>query len=178
MALCLLPSKWLNNKNEIPVRRLNEQEHPVYFLQSEMNHIFDDFFRSCDMPLMGRSYTLSPFGGYQPSVAMPCIDVHETDKEFRISVELPGMTENDIEVSLSNDILTVSGEKKQEVAENVKGWYRMERSYGSFARSIPLPCEVEQHSCRALFKNGVLTVSLPKTLEAQATMKRIPVKRE
>jgi HSP20 family protein len=181
MAFNLLPSKWLNKRNGITVRREDgqqEQEHPVYSLQREMNRVFDDFFHAWETPLLGRSFDLSPFSTFEQSAATPRIDVHETDKELRISAELPGMTEKDIDVSLSKDMLTISGEKKQETEENVKGWYRMERTYGSFTRSIPLPCEVDQDRCQASFKNGVLTVSLSKTPQAQATMKSIPIKKE
>lgn len=179
MAFNLLPAKWLNNKrNDIPVRREDDHEHPVYSLQREMNHIFDDFFRSWDMPARGGSFALSPFSAQEQSVAMPRIDVHETEQELRISAELPGMTEKDIEVSLSKELLTISGEKKQTTEENVKGWYCMERRYGSFTRSLPLPCEVDQDSCQASFKNGVLTVSLKKAAQAPVTTKSIPIKRE
>lgn len=179
MAFNLLPSKWLNNKrNEISVRREDEQEHPAYSLQREMNRVFDDFFRSWDMPLMGRSFDLSSFGSLDHSAISPRIDVHETDRELRISAELPGLTEKEIDVSLSRDTLIIKGEKKQEHEENIKGWYRMERSYGTFMRSIPLPCEIDKDTCNASFKNGVLTVSLSKTVEAQNTMKSIPVKKE
>lgn len=181
MAFNLLPSKWLNKRNGMTVRREEEQqqEHPAYSMQREMNRIFDDFFRSWDMPLMGRSFgDLSPFGTFEQSAAMPRIDVHETEKELRISAELPGMTEKDIDVSLSKDMLTISGEKKQESEENVKGWYRMERCYGSFTRSISLPCEVDQDHCQASFKNGVLTVTLSKSPQAQARVKSIPIKKE
>jgi HSP20 family protein len=100
------------------------------------------------------------------------------DKELRISAELPGLNENEIDVSLSRDMLTISGEKKQECEQNVKGWYRMERSYGAFTRSVSLPCEVDQDSCNASFKNGVLTVSLKKTPQAQASVKSIVIKKE
>ena len=180
MAFNLLPSKWLNNnkRNEIAIRREEEQEHPAYSLQREMNRLFDDFFHSWDMPLMGRSFDLSPFSTFEQSAVTPRIDVHETDKELRISAELPGLNEKEIDVSLSKDMLTIKGEKKQEHEENVKGWYRMERSYGAFTRSIPLPCEVDQNNCTATFKNGVLTVSLTKTAQAQSTMKSIAVKKE
>ncbi len=176
MTFNLLPSKWLNNKrnNEIAVRREEEQEHPAYSLQREMNRLFDDFFHSFDM---GRSFDLSAFSTLEQSAVTPRIDVHETDKELRISAELPGLTEKEIDVSLSKDMLTIKGEKKQEHEENVKGWYRMERSYGAFTRSIPLPCEVDQDNCNASFKNGVLTVALSKTAQAQSTTKSITVKK-
>lgn len=178
MAFNLLPPKWWNKKNDIAIRQEDDQEHPAYSLQREMNRVFDDFFRACEMPLMGRSFDLSPFSNLEHSATTPRIDVHETDKELRISAELPGMNEKDIDVSVSKDTLTISGEKKQENEQNVKGWYRMERSFGAFTRSVPLPCEVDQDKCSASFKNGVLTVSLSKCPQAQASLKSIPIKKE
>ena len=176
MAFNLLPSKWLNKRNEVAIRREDEQEHPAYSLQREMNRVFDDFFRSWDMPTLSRPFELYPFGALENNALNPRIDVSETDKEVRISAELPGLTEKDIDVSLTKDMLTIKGEKKQEQEENVKGWYRMERSYGTFMRSIALPCEVDEEHCNATFKNGVLTVSLSKTAQAQSNTKNIPVK--
>ncbi|MBP9089848.1 Hsp20/alpha crystallin family protein [bacterium] len=185
MDFKLLPSKWLNKKNGLTVHRDdstdfndNKEEHPVYSLQSEMNRLFDDFFRATEMPMLGRSFALSPFSSADHSSLTPRIDVRETDKELRISAELPGLSENEIDVSLSRDMLTISGEKKKECEQNVQGWYRMERSYGTFTRSISLPCEVDQDSCNASFKNGVLTVSFAKTAKAQASAKSIPIKKE
>lgn len=185
MDFKLLPSKWLNKKDGLAVHRDNstdfndnKEEHPVYSLQSEMNRLFDDFFRATEMPMLGRSFAFPSFSNLEQSAITPRIDVRETDKELRISAELPGLTENEIDVSLSRDVLTISGEKKQECEQNVKGWYRMERSYGAFSRSVPLPCEVDQESCNASFKNGVLTVSLAKTPQAQASSKSIAIKKE
>lgn len=178
MTFNLLPSKWLNRKNEITVPREQESQHPVYSLQNEMNRLFDDFFRVWDSPMMGASNSLSPFSTFERTDMTPRIDVHETEKELRISAELPGLIEKDIDVSLTKDMLTIRGEKKQESEQNVKGWYRMERSYGAFSRSIPLPCEVDQDSCNASFKNGVLTVSLSKTVQAQAIAKSIPIRKD
>jgi len=183
MDFKLLPSKWLSKKNGLEVRREDrnehrEVEHPIYSLQTEMNRLFDDFFRASEMPMFGRSFGLSPFSSLQESSIHPRIDVHETEKELRILAELPGLTEKDIDVSLSKELLTISGEKKQESEQNVKGWYCMERSYGTFSRSIALPCEVDADSCNASFKNGVLTVSLTKTPQAQTSTKSITIKKE
>lgn len=178
MAFNLLPSKWLNKRNEIAIRREDGPEHPAYSLQREMNQLFDDFFRLWDMPMMGRAFDLHPFSTFEQSALTPRIDVRETDKELRITAELPGLTENDINVSLCKDTLTIQGEKKQESEGTVKGWYHMERSYGKFTRSVPLPCEVDPDHCTASFKNGLLTVSLSKTVQTQAQSKSIPVRKD
>lgn len=177
MAFNLLPSKWRNKRNDISIRRAEEQEHPVYSLQREMNRIFDDFFRAGDTPF-GPSLDLFPLSTFERTAVTPRIDVQETEKELRILAELPGMSDKDIDLSLTKDMLTISGEKKQETEQNSKGWHCKERSYGTFKRAIPLPCEVDQACCTASFKNGVLRVSLSKVPQAQANLKSIPIKRE
>ena len=105
----------------------------------------------------------------------PRMDVSETDKEIVVSAELPGLADEDIDVSLSLGMLTISGEKKQEKEKKGRNYYHVERSYGSFQRSIPLPAEVDTNQVDAVFKKGVLTVTLPKTGAAQAG-KKIAVK--
>ena len=155
---------WKRGEKEIPVKR--EDEYPAYALQREMNRLFDNFFRGFSLTPFGESW-----GGFNP-----CIDVTETDKEIKVSAELPGLDENDIELTLSNDMLTISGEKKEETEDKGKNYYRMERSYGSFQRSIALTPGVETDKVEAKFNKGVLTITLPKTAEVQKHVKRIPIK--
>lgn len=100
----------------------------------------------------------------------------ETDKAIEVSIELPGMEMKDIEVTVNDDMLTVKGEKKIERQEEKKGYYLSERSYGAIYRTIPLPPGVDGEKAQASFKNGVLTIKLPRTPEAQAKVKRIEVK--
>lgn len=156
----------------LPIR--HEEQHPVYSLQQEMNKLFEDFFRA---PLWDDFGQHSPLANDQfVGQVMTRVDVSETDKELLVKVELPGMTEKEVEISISQDLLTISGEKKQEKEQTEKGWYRMERQYGSFSRSIPLPYEVESDKAEALYKNGVLSIKLPKSAAQQKTTKSIPVK--
>ena len=153
-------------KKSVPAGR--EDDHPFALLRREMDSLFDNFFGGFDMePFEGR---LGPFN--------PKVDVTETDKEIRVSAELPGMDEKDIEVSLQKDALTIKGEKKEEKEDKGKDYYKMERSYGSFSRTIPLPVEVDTEKIEAAFKKGVLTVTLPKTPKAVAETKKIAVKVE
>jgi HSP20 family protein len=137
--------------------------------QQEMNRLFDDFF--------GRS-GLEPFGGWGEGWGLfsPRVDVAETDREVVVSAELPGLDDEDIDVSLSRGMLTISGEKKQEKEKKGRNYYRVERSYGSFQRSVPLPSEVDTGKVDAVFRKGVLTITLPKTAEAKAR-KRIAIKK-
>jgi len=153
-------------KKSVPVRR--EEEKPFALLRREIDSLFDNFFRGFDIePFESR------MGAFTPQV-----DVTENDKEIKISAELPGMDERDIDVSLQNDMLTIKGEKKEEKEDKGKDYYRMERSYGSFIRTIPLPVEVETDKVEAKFKKGVLSITLPKTAKAVAETKKIAVKVE
>jgi HSP20 family protein len=153
-------------KKSVPVRR--EEESPFTLLRREMDSLFDNFFRG---------FELEPFESHMGAFT-PKVDVNETDKEIKISAELPGMDEKDIDVSLLNDMLTIKGEKKEEKEDKGKDYYRVERSYGSFSRTIPIPVDVETDKVEAKFKKGVLNITLPKTAKAVAEAKKIAVKVE
>jgi len=161
----LIPWRKREEKS-VPIRR--ESEQPIGLLQRDFNRMFDEFFRG---------FGLAPFRGFgeQWDMFSPRVDVAERDKEIEVSLELPGMDEDDIDVTLSRDTLTVSGEKREESEDRGQNYYHMERSYGSFRRSIPLPAQVDENKAQATFKKGVLTISLPKTAKAQSR-KRIPVR--
>ena len=105
----------------------------------------------------------------------PSLDVVDEDKAFRVTVELPGMTDKDVAVTVDDRTLTIRGEKKEEKEKKDKDVFRRERAYGSF-RTIELPGDVDAAKIEAKFKDGVLTIELPKTKEAQERVKQIPVK--
>jgi HSP20 family protein len=106
---------------------------------------------------------------------MPQIDLRETAKEIKVTAELPGMEEKDLEVSLLDGALTIRGEKSEEHEEEKGDVHRSERQYGMFERVIPLPSEVDLDGVSATFKKGVLKITLPKTKEAQSNRRVIPV---
>jgi len=106
----------------------------------------------------------------------PAVDVSETDKALEVSAELPGLSEDDVDIQITGDTLTIRGEKTDAHKEERKGTYVSERMYGSFYRAVPLPPGVEIDKAEANFANGVLTVTLPKSEEAQQQVKRIEVK--
>jgi len=106
----------------------------------------------------------------------PSLDVVDDEKAFRVSVELPGMTDKDVSVTVEDRTLTIRGEKKEEKEKKDKDVFRRERAYGSFRRTIELPGDVDAAKIEARFKDGVLTIDLPKTKEAQERVKQIPVK--
>ncbi len=107
---------------------------------------------------------------------VPRIDVTENDKEYRVTAELPGVKEKDIDLSVTGNLLTIKGEKRSEKEEESAGFYRHERVFGSFSRTIPFPVEVDLERVTAKFNEGVLNVSVPKTMEAQKHSKKIQIK--
>jgi HSP20 family protein len=107
---------------------------------------------------------------------VPRLDESEDEKAFHVAVELPGMDEKDVEITLSDGQLIIRGEKKREEEEKGKDFYRKERSFGAFCRRLPLPGAVDEEKVAASFRNGVLTVDLPKSEEALKKVKHIEVK--
>lgn len=106
---------------------------------------------------------------------MPAIDIVEKDKAFEVTAELPGLDAKNIDLQLSDNVLTIKGEKQEEKEERTKDRHVTERRYGSFHRSLQVPSSVDAEKIEANFKNGVLTVTLPKSPEAQKKQKTIPV---
>ena len=107
----------------------------------------------------------------------PAVDIAEKDKEYEITAELPGMDEKNIDVKFADGILTIKGEKTEEKEEKKKGYYLSERRFGSFQRSFQVPAGVDADKIDASFKNGVLTVILPKSAQAQKSEKKIAIKK-
>jgi HSP20 family protein len=147
---------------------------PFEALRTEIDRLFDDF---------GNGFWRQPFrslAAFERSWpkfdAAPAVDVAETDKSYEITAELPGMDEKNIEVNLANDGITIRGEKKEETEEKKKGYSISERRYGSFERYFAVPEGVDANKIEATFKNGVLKLTLPKTVEAQKPAKKIEVK--
>lgn len=143
---------------------------PWRSFRSEMDRMFDRFAK-------GFSFSsLEPFWTNNAELAAPAVDLTEDDKTYKVTAELPGMDEKDIDVTVSGGALVIKGEKKEEKEEKDKNYYLSERSYGSFQRSFSLPEGVDQDKIAANFAKGVLTVTLPKTADAQKTQKKIEVK--
>ncbi|WP_116131228.1 Hsp20/alpha crystallin family protein [Tropicimonas sp. IMCC34043] len=155
------------HKEKVPEGK-TENDSPITSLQREMNRVFEDFWGRLDRPTGPFDWTWDKSGTRA--------DVVETDDAVELSIELPGMEMKDIDLTVSDDLLTLKGEKKVERKEEKKGYYLSERSYGSVYRTVPLPPGVDSDKAEASFKNGVLTVKVPKTEEAQAKLKRIEVK--
>jgi HSP20 family protein len=133
-------------------------------MQREINRMFDGFFQG------GARADENLF----PSVWTPAVDVAEHDDEYLVKVELPGVAKDDVKITMQENILTVRGEKKQEKETKESDYHRVERSYGSFQRSFTLPTTVKNDKIEAAYKDGILTITLPKAEEAKP--KQIDVK--
>lgn len=121
-------------------------------LQTEMNRLFNTAFG--DVPSGGTAGAARRW--------MPAMDLLETDEDFVLRADLPGMTESDVNIELEDNVLTVSGERKAEREDKREGFYRMERAFGSFSRSLTLPKGVDPEAVSASFDQGVLEVRIPK----------------
>ena len=150
---------WGRDRNQVSDRR-QDDDNPMMSLQRDLNRVFEDFWGRFD----------NPFGGM--TAGGPRTDISETDEAMLVSVDLPGLDENDIEVNATDDMLTIRGEREEKTDKD--GFTSQSRR--SFHRMIPVPPGVDPEKAEAEFKRGVLTVTLPKTEEAKARVKRIAVK--
>jgi HSP20 family protein len=159
----------MNLRSLIPIGRnrdvaRREINQPFFSLQREIDRLFDDF---------GRGFpTLSTQAVSRD--LMPAIDVIETDGEIEITAELPGLEEKDVQINVADNVLTIRGEKKAEKEDKQKDYHLVERSYGSFYRSLELPAGVDSDKIKADIAKGVLKVTVPKPAAKQ--VKKIEVK--
>lgn len=157
---------WGRNNNQVAATYRDAEQNPFLALRREMNRLFDDAFRGFESPLALGG--LPSFTGGWPNV-----EISETEKEFSLTAEVPGLEEKDIEVLLNDGMLTLRGDKRSETEDKDKQF--SERFYGRFERRIPLGSEINEDKVEATFKNGVLKVTLPKTEQARAKTKRIAI---
>jgi HSP20 family protein len=149
---------WASNRG---LAGRTDERSPLVALHRQMNQLFDDFWRDFDAPMLSRN-------GW--SMGWPQVDVSETEKEVKVTAELPGLSDKDVEVTLRDGRLTLKGEKKLEHKDRVYS----EIWQGSFERTLEVG-EVDPDRVNAQFKDGVLTITLEKRPEAQAKAKRIPI---
>lgn len=177
------PTKDVEQSTEKPSIE-HRLQHPLLALREEVDHLFDNFFSGFALgPFgeFGRSGMRSePFRRFEDAITgigklHIKADVFETDEAYRIEAELPGLCEDDIEVSVSDGVLTIHGDKNEERNEDREGYHLNERHYGSVKRSFPLPKTVELGKSEATYKNGVLCVTLPKKAVPKSKSKKIPI---
>lgn len=156
----LLPSFWGRG-----ALSADDKTDPFQAFHRDIDRMFDEFGRSWRLPSMaGRETLLSP-----------AIDVSETDDTIEVSAELPGIEEKDVDVEVADNVLTIKGEKKSEKEEKEKDYHLIERSYGAFQRTVPLPYDIDPDKVTAKFTKGVLTVTMPKPAQAKEKVKKIKV---
>jgi HSP20 family protein len=147
-----------------PTRELTTWPSGLFGLQREMNNMFDSFFR-------GSQDDDVAFAAWSPAV-----DIAEHDNDYVVKVELPGVNKDEVKITLESNILSIRGEKKQEKETKKENYHRVERSYGSFQRSFTLPTTVKNENIEAQYKDGILTVTLPKAEEAKPKQIEVKVK--
>ncbi|MGA2669649.1 MAG: Hsp20/alpha crystallin family protein [Ignavibacteria bacterium] len=130
------------------------------------------FFEDFDAPFFGEW----PWKNFNSNVFTPRVDVTEDNENLYVEAEIPGVDKKDVKVSVVGDVLTISGEKKKEMRDEKKNYYRIERTSGSFSRSFTLPAEIMVDKIAAEFNDGVLKITLPKTEEAKVVEKQIDIK--
>jgi HSP20 family protein len=170
-AVHKLPVK---NENRVPTE---SGWRPLQSLRHEVDRLFDAFDNiSWRSPFSSSAFDFAPFGRVMTSMRAPAADIAEKDKEYEITAELPGIDEKNVEVALANGGLVIRGHKEEQKEEKKKDYFLSERQYGSFERYFGLPEGIEPDKISATFKNGVLTVTLPKSAKLQASEKKIAVK--
>lgn len=186
----LNPWNWFKHEetssaSTIPVKKSDvssvESKHnlpaspSIFQLHREIDRLFDDAFRGVGLPGFGSSWLGDSMWGRSAVDAK--LNVASDDNAYHISLEAPGMTEKDISLELSNDVLTIRGEKKEENETRDKHYYRIERSYGGFQRVLNLPDDCDQDAIKADMKNGLLEITLPRKALPVSNKKQIPINR-
>lgn len=162
----------------IPFRRpsaatqLTASNDPFDNFHREIDRLFDDFWRGGALaPRFGTA-----FEG-KGALQSPKIEVSETENAYRVEAELPGLSEDDVDVHLADGVLTIQGERRQEEEKKEKGVQYTERSYGMFKRTLQVPADVKEDDIRASFENGILHLELPRTAEVAPNARRIEIQK-
>ena len=157
----------------MPMSRWSEDMDPFLAMRREMNRLFDDAFSGFGLPSF-----LGPALRQMP--AAPKIDVSETDNEIHVTAEMPGIDQNDVEVLLEDDRLIIRGEKREEREDEDKkrNYHIRERVQGAFSRTLPLPFAPDPSQVKAEFKDGVMTITIPKPQEVKQKQHRIEVQKD
>ena len=155
------PWNWFNNEAEQQGKGNHSapslyNQNPLTELHREMDRLFDRAFQGIQMP------SFNPSEGFTKILMKPNVDIKESQKSYTISVEVPGVNEDDVKLELASGVLTISGEKKYENEEKDENYHCVERSYGSFKRVLSLPEDSSEENIEAKFENGVLTITIPR----------------
>ncbi|MCX4027727.1 Hsp20/alpha crystallin family protein [Endozoicomonas sp. SM1973] len=174
----LIPWNWLKKEEEQEGKNLaiggayDPIANPLIQFHKEVDRLFDSMFKGSGFPSFSDEWSRVSNNMFKPS-----IDISAKDKEYLISVEVPGVEEKDIKLEMRDNTLIISGEKKNEKEEKEEHHYRVERSYGKFQRMLTIPEDADADEISASFKNGVLCISLPRKELVQSRTKKIAIKK-
>lgn len=163
----LTPWNWFRSQDLTNQPSNMNIDTPLLGLQRDIDRIFNNFFQGFNAPQIQQA-------GINALIA-PRINIAESNKSYQISAELPGVEEKDVDISVTNGVLNIKGERKEEKEEKDQSYHRIESSYGMFQRSLPLPENADQNNIKANFKNGILSVTIAKSAEALAKTKKISI---
>lgn len=148
---------------------------PLTQLHQEIDRLMSHTLRGFGIPMAGFEGSLASLSD-KGAILKPSVDIEASDKEYAISVEVPGVEEDDIQLELAHNMLTIKGEKSRKSEKKTKDVFRIERSYGAFQRILSLPNDADSDNIDASFKNGVLTIRLPRKAASRPEGKIIEVK--
>jgi len=182
----LAPWNWFKKEEEetgrsIPLQHRGTlhpavgQDHPLASFHREFDRLFEDLLLGFGRSPLG--VDLSGWPTMSRDLLKPTVDISSAEKAYTVTVEVPGVKEDDVQLELADDTLTIRGEKKQENTAKDKRYYCVERSYGTFQRVLSLPEDVDQDGIQAAFKNGVLTITMPRRALLESKVRRIEVKK-
>ncbi|MGE4559832.1 MAG: Hsp20/alpha crystallin family protein [Desulfobulbus sp.] len=180
----LAPWNWFKNEEEIehsvPVKHGGKKPHfpgrhhdPMLQIHQDIDNLFDQFFRGWGFPQTGGLGKFADFAG--GTLLKPKVDLSAADKEYLLTVEIPGVDEKDVSVDIHDNTMTIKGQKKQEKEDKEKDYYRIERSYGSFQRVLSLPDDVDQDNIKAAFKDGILSITMPRKALPAGEVKKVEI---
>ena len=177
----LVPWNWFKNDEPaetttLPVTHAGQaQLSPLLQFRDEFDRLFENAFRAFGWPATGLGS--GAWGATQNMMWKPSVDIAATERDYTITVEVPGVDEDDVKLELVDNILTIRGEKRQTSESSERDYYRVERSYGMFQRVLTLPDDIELDRIEAKFKNGVLTIHMPRQTVSQRKGKLIEIKK-
>jgi HSP20 family protein len=193
----LNPWNWLkdedsaaNQGSHIPVRRNKASwktpltghfstqldRHPVLQLHQQIDRLFDDVFSDFGMPSLLNTYPQQALPAMTSAdFYRPQIDISGDEKQYEIVLDAPGLSEEDLAIEVKDDVLTIRGEKEEKHEQDDKEFYRVERSYGSFQRTLSLPTDANADDIQAKLTNGVLTLRIPRSQSEQSDVKRVAI---
>lgn len=180
----LAPWNWFKKEEEDSVRPVpvhhaapaaapTGTDHPIALLHQEIDHLFDHFFRHASFPIqrLGDLTTgLLDSGWLRPS-----LNIGADDKQYTITVEVPGVSQDDVTIEVADRTLTIKGEKKRHTEDKDKNFYRVECAYGAFQRTLSLPDDADEDGIAASFAKGILTITIPRRETAATSVRQIPI---